>query len=1089
MFRKIKGSLFLKIMLLLNAFVIIPALMIFIFANTLVSQSLKEEIETKLSLVTQEKQDKLSKQLTNMEHLAQTFASDSYARDYFTGLRQGNPPDPEKLQRIAATLKAEIAKGNGIYENMLYYYDGITVADGIDGQSVGKSTAQKDTLFGFIRLSPTTGRPVMVNYIAIDDEAGDASLALFVMAIELSKVTDQIIDNGADQATKTIVIDSNGFMVASTDHREQLLKFNFNEAGEETAQFFQKISSQGAGIDFLTLNGEKYLAAYSKDPARDLYTVSYTPMSEYTQRSTELALGFLIFLLINISAGFIVSYFMSKRLIIDPIRSLTAATEKMALGDCDVAINIKSRDEIGALASSFNIMVANIREGARAAERIAAGDLDVKLVVRSDQDLLNQNLNRMIENIKAVIDDINRLSEAAVSGELSHRADAGRHHGDFQAIVAGINRTLDAVVDPLQVAADYIERIGRGEIPEPLNADYQGDFNALKNSINACIGGLGALNESNAVLQRMAQNDYTRTIEGDYQGVYGEIAAAANSVIDRLTNIQRITMNISAGDFGDLDSLKAIGRRSENDQLMPAYIQMMSAVQELVHEAVSLSEAAIAGQLNVRGDVAKFSGEYRKVIEGFNQTLDAITQAFDEAYAVLNRFAVNDYTTEMVGGYQGTLREFAGLINEVRTRLLSIQETFILLGKGDISRLEELRAMGRFSENDYMLPSAIAMMTAIDNLIKEADQLAHAAASGDLTQRSDTGQFEGKYREIIAGLNSALDAMARPLAEASDVLTEISQGNLDLMMEGDYLGEYARMKESMNNAIASFNELLGEIHTAAGQVASGSRQVADGSQILSQGATEQAATLEELSASIAEIASQTRQNAIRAGQATELTDQTKQGAVAGNERMQAMLQAMQNINESSVNISKIIKAIDEIAFQTNILALNAAVEAARAGQHGKGFAVVAEEVRNLAGRSAQAARETTQLIENSLTKVADGTRIADQTAASLRQIVDDVTKAAGLVSEIAAASVEQATGIGQINQGIEQVSQVTQTNTATSEQSAAASQEMNSQAEYLQEMIGKFRLGNTGVQQRLVEAKTVRQLNTPAEREPNFGKY
>ena len=783
--------------------------------------------------------------------------------------------------------------------------------------------------------------------------------------------------------------------------------------------------------------------------------------------------------------------FLTAYTIISPLTGLTAATQKMALGDCDVVINIKSKDEIGKLASSFNIMVANIREGARAAERIAAGDLEVRLAVRSEQDQLNHNLNGMIENIKAVIGDINQLAEAAVAGQLSHRADAGRHHGEFQAIVTGINRTLDAVVDPLQVAADYIERIGRGEIPEPLDADYQGDFNALKNSINACINGLGALIESNAVLQRMAQNDYSRTIEGDYQGVYGEIAAAANEVIDHLTNIQRITLNIAAGDFGDLERLRAVGRRCENDRLMPAYIQMMGTVQAMVNEALRLSEAAVAGQLNVRGDIGKFSGEYRRVIEGFNQTLDAIMGSFNEAYEVLNRFSVNDYTIGMTGEYQGTLNEFAGRINEVRARLLNTQETFILLAKGDISRLEELRAMGRLSENDYLLPSIIAMMAAIDHLIREADLLACAAASGDLKQRGDTGQFEGKYREIIAGLNGALDAMARPLAEASAVLTEIAQGNLGQVMEGEYRGDYAQMKGSLNNAIDSFNELLGEIHATAGQVAAGSRQVADGSQILSQGATEQAAALEELSASIAEIASQTRQNAIRAGQATDLTDLAKQGAVAGNERMQAMLRAMNNIHESSLNISKIIKAIDEIAFQTNILALNAAVEAARAGQHGKGFAVVAEEVRNLAGRSAQAAKETTELIENSLAKVADGARIADQTAASLQQIVEEVTEAAGLVSEIAAASAEQAAGIAQINQGISQVSQVTQTNTATSEQSAAASQEMNAQAEYLQEMAGKFRLKDAGAA-RLAEAETFRRPNALVGREleaANYGNY
>jgi methyl-accepting chemotaxis protein len=227
---------------------------------------------------------------------------------------------------------------------------------------------------------------------------------------------------------------------------------------------------------------------------------------------------------------------------------------------------------------------------------------------------------------------------------------------------------------------------------------------------------------------------------------------------------------------------------------------------------------------------------------------------------------------------------------------------------------------------------------------------------------------------------------------------------------------------------------------------------------LSQGATEQASSIEELTASIEEIASQTRANAGNAEKAKEIATSAFQNAQVGNQQMGEMLTSMRDINEASTNISKIIKVIDDIAFQTNILALNAAVEAARAGQHGKGFAVVAEEVRNLAARSADAAKETTVMIEGSMSKVADGTKIANETASALEAIVKDVSLAADLVGEIAVASNEQALGVDQINQGITQISDVVQTTSATAEETAAASEELSGQSEMLKTQVATFRL-------------------------------
>ncbi len=342
--------------------------------------------------------------------------------------------------------------------------------------------------------------------------------------------------------------------------------------------------------------------------------------------------------------------------------------------------------------------------------------------------------------------------------------------------------------------------------------------------------------------------------------------------------------------------------------------------------------------------------------------------------------------------------------------------------------------------------------------ISEASMVMSQMAEGNLQTRV-VGDFKGDHdRFIKTPLNKSLDSIWAYVNEISDVLTAMANSNLQQEIVNDYPGDFAPMKDALNLIIQSFNKVLNEMNVSADQVTAGARQVSDGSQALSMGTTVQASSIEELNASLIEIASRTKQNAINANEASELAVETRGNAIAGNARMKDLQKAMEEINVSSNSISKIIKVIDDIAFQTNILALNAAVEAARAGQHGKGFAVVAEEVRNLAARSASAAKETTGLIEGSIRKVELGTKIANETATALDKIVNDISKSANLVSEIATASNDQATGIAQINLGVEQVSQVVQANSATAEESAAASEELSGQAEMLKEMIAQFKL-------------------------------
>jgi len=387
-----------------------------------------------------------------------------------------------------------------------------------------------------------------------------------------------------------------------------------------------------------------------------------------------------------------------------------------------------------------------------------------------------------------------------------------------------------------------------------------------------------------------------------------------------------------------------------------------------------------------------------------------------------------------------------------------------------IAKVMELDTQGKDAESMALMSetgtSGIAskeLQDAIANIIKvQVDDAKMKSDSNTTTANSTTVIM---IIVILAGVLIAVglgvflsSIISKPMNKLVEVARKLAEGDFDVTIDVTTKDEIGILMDSLNNVIVAVNEVMGEINNASVQVAAGSRQVSDSAQALSQGSTEQASALEQLTASMEEISTQTQQNATNASEANELAQAAKEGAVKGNEQMNGMLKAMDEINESSGNISKIIKVIDEIAFQTNILALNAAVEAARAGQHGKGFAVVAEEVRNLAARSANAAKETTDLIEGSIKKVEGGTKIASETAVALHKIVEGVTKTTNLVGEIATATKEQALGINQVNQGILQVSDVVQTNSATSEESAAASEELSSQAELLREQVSRFKL-------------------------------
>jgi methyl-accepting chemotaxis protein len=379
---------------------------------------------------------------------------------------------------------------------------------------------------------------------------------------------------------------------------------------------------------------------------------------------------------------------------------------------------------------------------------------------------------------------------------------------------------------------------------------------------------------------------------------------------------------------------------------------------------------------------------------------------------------------------------------------------------------------GDTAYTDTLISIAVALITSIVVIlfliilisktlvppVKELEQAAIQLAQGDLKvainykSRDELGALSEAMRKAMAKFSLYID-------EVNYALGEIAHNNFSLREPQEhFLGDFSAIEANLNKLVSDMSETMSQIKSVAEQVSFGADQVSSGAQALAQGATEQASSVEELSSTISDVSTQVLYNADKATKASEIAMEAAGAIKASNDQMQHLMVAMDNINAKSSEISKIIKTIEDIAFQTNILALNAAVEAARAGAAGKGFAVVADEVRNLAGKSAEAAKNTTMLIEDSVSSVFDGVKLADETAKDLLGAVDSVEKTTALISDISKASSEQAAAISQINIGVEQISAVVQNNSATSQESAAASEELSSQAGLLNRLVSKFTL-------------------------------
>lgn len=440
---------------------------------------------------------------------------------------------------------------------------------------------------------------------------------------------------------------------------------------------------------------------------------------------------------------------------------------------------------------------------------------------------------------------------------------------------------------------------------------------------------------------------------------------------------------------------------------------------------------------------------------------DEVLVTLTEIKAVFDEFG--SYANPVIDDYNLQTKSYMADLDEAS--LLALEELSALeeLADSDMAQtMRESDATERLVMSlligtvivGFIIAFAIGIILSlrISRPLRSATDLASRLARGEF----DIEKLKVKSKDEIGALADSFGKMLDSLKYKARIIEQIANGDLSVKVEK--ASDKDGLGQSLIEMNSSLNDLLGQVAVAVDQVSTGSSQVSQAGQALSQGAAEQASSLEEISSSLNEINSQSSQNAESAAEANAVAKTASETAENGNEKMRELLSAMERINASSDEIQKVVKVIDDIAFQINLLALNANVEAARAGKYGKGFAVVADEVRNLAVRSAEAVKETTGMVEETNKNVSDGIASAKQTAEQLEQILGGSTKVADFLGEIALASKEQAQGVEQINGGLEQIDQVTQSNTASAEESASAAEELAAQAEQLKAMIARFKL-------------------------------
>ncbi len=525
------------------------------------------------------------------------------------------------------------------------------------------------------------------------------------------------------------------------------------------------------------------------------------------------------------------------------------------------------------------------------------------------------------------------------------------------------------------------------------------------------------------------------------------------SIVTPVKQLETVASRMTNGDFNVSINYQS---KDELGVLIRSFASLRDIIFMLINRINKMADELDKGDTDARVPQDEFKGEYQNMANAINK---AVAGLVDNNLTVMNGFSKFGE-----GDFKANLPKFPGkkaiankYFDELKDNLSSVS--------GDVNRLIAAAIDGKLDTRvdasayngdwNTLIQGLNNLLQAVSTPINEANAVLAQLSKGDFNV-SINKNYKGSFAEMTNSFDAMVTAIGSYINEITQTLATLSSGDLRANIGREYLGQFNMIKESINHISKTLRATMGDIRVSADNVLSGAKQISESAMSLANGASIQASSVEELNASVLSINDKTHRTAKDAQYADDLSKKSMENAKDGNVEMNKMLTSMLEIKEASANISKIMKVIDDIAFQTNLLALNAAVEAARAGEHGKGFAVVAEEVRSLAGRSQRASKETSVMIEDIISKINDGTSTAQLTAKSLQQIVSDISLVSDTITNIYTAAKDQSEGISQITIGIDQISEVVQRNASTSEESAAAAEELNSQSEVLAQMVSGF---------------------------------